>query len=58
MLTKPVSIGDRIKYQKYNLPETFEGAVTGIMPDYLLVTDANNKEWWESKSMFRSLEKC
>jgi hypothetical protein len=51
-------IGDRVKYQKYNLSETFDGVVTGITPDYLLVTDAIGKEWWEAKFMFRSLEKC
>jgi hypothetical protein len=53
-----LTTGDRIKYQKYNLPDTFEGVITGIDSDYLLVTDAHGKEWWEARFMFRSLEKC
>lgn len=55
---KTLTTGDRIKYQKYNLPDTFEGVVTGIDPDYLLVTDDHGKEWWEAKFLFRTLEKC
>lgn len=39
-----LTTGDRIKYQKYNLPDTFEGVVTGIDPDYLLVTDDHGKK--------------